>query len=220
LQPFLFNKIRTDMKKATLLLLLYSVQSWAHPHSWVEMNTYIQGNQKEITGLYMVWEFDPMTTAYMLDGEDRSDPLMLKRLANSISDNMLSHHYFTYFYQGELPIKYRKAIDPELILTRGKATLRFDLPLAKPVSHNRNVLKLLIFDPSYYVDMSWNSTGAIHLSENIPCTIRLEKPNPTPEQMAYAMTLPIDADPDDALGQLFTETLYIDCNEQEKNSLR
>lgn len=179
------------------------------------MNTYIQGNEQEITSLYMVWEFDAITTAYMLDGEDRSDPTMLKRLANSIAENMLGHHYFTYFYQDEDPIKYRKAIDPDLTLKRGKATLRFDLPLAKPVPLNSDNLKLLIFDPTYYVDMSWNSATAIHLSDNMACNIRLEKPNPTPEQMAYAMALPIDADPDEALGQLFTETVYIDCHYNE-----
>ncbi|MCG9579468.1 DUF1007 family protein [Vibrio tubiashii] len=203
------------MKKATLTLLFCCAQSFAHPHSWIEMNTYIQGNEQEITSLYMVWEFDAMTTAYMLDGEDRSDPTMLKRLANSIAENMLGHHYFTYFYQDENPIKYRKAIDPDLTLKRGKATLRFDLPLAKPVPLNSDNLKLLIFDPTYYVDMSWNSATAIHLSDNMACNIRLEKPNPTPEQMAYAMALPIDADPDEALGQLFTETVYIDCHYNE-----
>ncbi|WP_414932505.1 DUF1007 family protein [Vibrio europaeus] len=203
------------MKKAVFLLLIYCVQAMAHPHSWVEMNTYIQGNQREITGLYMVWEFDAMTTAYMLDGEDRSDPNMLKQLAQSIAENMLSSHYFTYFYQGEDPIKYRKAIDPELTLKRGKATLRFDLPLAKPLPLNSDELKLLIFDPTYYVDMSWDSAEDIHLDDSMQCKIRLEKPNPTPEQMAYAMALPIDADPDDALGQLFTQTMYIDCHSNE-----
>lgn len=203
------------MKKSVLLLLLCCTQAFAHPHSWVEMNTYLQGNENNITGLYMVWEFDAMTTAYMLDGEDLSDPNTLPQLANSITQNMLASHYFTYFYRDEQPIKYRKAIDASITLKRGKATLRFDLPLAQPVPFDQSDLKLLIFDPSYYVDMSWNNLNAIHIADKMPCKLRLEQPTPTAEQMAYAMALPMDADPDDALGQLFTQTLYLDCNNNE-----
>ncbi|EEX93772.1 hypothetical protein VIOR3934_00245 [Vibrio orientalis CIP 102891 = ATCC 33934] len=163
----------------------------------------------------MVWEFDAMTSAYMLDGEDLSKPETLKNLAHDVINNMLNHHYFTYFYQGDQPIKYRVAVDPVMTFKRGKITLNFDLPLSKPIPANTENLKLLIFDPSYFVDMSWITTHSIGFHGGLDCELELLKPNPTPAQMAYAMALPIDADPDDQLGQLFTETLYFECTTDE-----
>lgn len=43
------------------------------------------------------------------------------------------------------------------------------------------------------------------------CNAEMIEPNPTPEQMSYAMSLPPDADPDNALGQLFTQTVRLHC---------
>ncbi|MGF1720700.1 DUF1007 family protein [Vibrio kyushuensis] len=188
----------------------------AHPHSWIEMDTYIQGNGNTITGFAMKWEFDAMTSTYILDGEPNTSSQTLQNIAIEVLDNMLSSHYFTYFYQADNPIKYRRAIDPTMNYHRGKITMTFDLPLSKPITPNDEELKLLIFDPSHFVDMSWNSKNAIHVNEALNCTVRFEKPTPTAEQIAYALALPIDADPDNELGQLFTETLYIKCENHDQ----
>lgn len=69
--------------------------------------------------------------------------------------NMINEHYFTYFYNGEQPIKYKLAENGELTQNRTKLTLTFDLPLSKPQPLTKDSLKVLIFEPSYYVDMSW-----------------------------------------------------------------
>ncbi|MGF1755518.1 DUF1007 family protein [Vibrio makurazakiensis] len=202
------------MKPILVLLAFvsfYSAQICAHPHSWIQMNTYVQGEQSTISGFYMEWEFDAMTSTYMLDGEPNINQETLQNLAKEVIDNMMSSHYFTYFYQRDNPIRYRKAIDAAMTYHRGKITLTFDLPLAKPITVLDEELKLLIFDPSYFVDMSWDTQQSIHLSHELNCSTRLKAPNPTPEQVAFALSLPIDADPDNELGQLFTETLYIRC---------
>lgn len=44
------------------------------------MKTYIQGRDGMITGFKMEWTFDPMTSAYMLDGEDMSPNYAQKTL--------------------------------------------------------------------------------------------------------------------------------------------
>ncbi|NOI17360.1 DUF1007 family protein [Vibrio coralliilyticus] len=196
------------------LIIAPSVQ--AHPHSWIDLKTYIQGKNGMITSLMMEWTFDAMTSAYMLDGKDMSaenEQSSLQEVSASVLENMLYEHYFTYFYDGEAPIKYKVAQKGTLARNRSKLVLSFELPLSKPQPVTRDSLRLLIFEPSYYVDMAWKSPNDVVLSPELDrqCDLEMIKPNPTPEQMSYAMSLPADADPDNALGQLFTQTVKIHC---------
>ena len=61
--------------------------------------------------------------------------------------------------------------------------------------------------------MSWNSKSDVSLSPDLEgqCSLKLVEPNPTPEQMSYAMSLSVDADPDNTLGQLFTQSIELNC---------
>lgn len=199
-----------------LVTAFFACTVLAHPHSWVEMKTYIQGRDGMITGFKMEWTFDPMTSAYMLDGEGMSSNYAqktLRKLAASVLDNMLYEHYFTYFYDGDTPVKYSVAHSEKLTRNRAKLMLSFELPLSKPQPVTSDSLRLLIFDRSYYVDMAWTSVSDIQLSDELSrqCRLSLAQPNPTPEQVSYAMSLPADADPDYALGQLFTQTVNLHC---------
>lgn len=190
--------------------------SYAHPHSWVDLKTHIQGEDGMITGFQMEWTFDAMTSAYMLDGQDMSDdkqPQTLREISASVMNNMMYEHYFTYFYDGNTPIKYKIASNDKMTRHKAKLVLSFELALSKPHPISSDSLKLLIFEPSYFIDMSWKSSKDVSLSASLARQCRLEmiEPNPTPEQMSYAMSLPADADPDNALGQLFTQTVNIHC---------
>ncbi|PSU58039.1 DUF1007 domain-containing protein [Photobacterium aphoticum] len=205
-------------QKACLWALAFCVApaAWAHPHSWIDMKTTIEGEQGMITGFKMVWSFDAMTSAYMLDGEDMSPDnaqATLQKVAASVLENMKYEHYFTYFYDGDTPIKYKVVESGTLSRDRAKLVLQFELPLSKPKPVTRDSLRLLIFEPSYYVDMAWKSSSDVVLSPDLArqCKVDVIAPNPTPEQMSYAMSLPADADPDNALGQLFTQTVKLHC---------
>ena len=204
------------MAFACIALILWSPILHAHPHSWIEMKTHIEGESGMITGLSMEWSFDAMTSMYMLDGEDiaaESEEETFKKLASSVIDNMMYEHYFTYFYDGETPIKYAIAENAKFKRDKAKLVMTFDLPLSKPKAVTRDTLRLLIFDPSYFVDMSWDSKSDVSLSPELErqCSLDLVEPNPTPEQMSYAMSLSVDADPDNTLGQLFTQTIKLNC---------
>ncbi|GIC78133.1 DUF1007 family protein [Moritella sp. F3] len=207
---YLFRKIML------MLLAFTSVASVAHPHSWVDMQTEIQGDGKYITGFKMSWEFDAMTSAYMLDGEDLSvenKALALQDLADSIMQNMTTNHYLTYFYEAGKPVKYALAENGTLVQDKLKARLAFYLPLKKPLILSDKTLKLLIYDPSYYVDMSWPTKNGIQLSPKLAqyCKLSVIDATPTSEQLAYVMSLPVDSSRDDALGELFTQTATINC---------
>jgi len=208
--------------KLTFRLLLLAItlsmplKSFAHPHSWVDMKTEVDGTKDEILGFKMQWTFDAMSSAYMLDGYDLSPEFKqtsFQEIADSVINNMLADHYFTYFYENEEPIRYKKAINAQLSQQKTRVTLSFYLPLSKPQPAVGDNLRLLIFEPSYYIDMSWKNISDITLSPQLKdsCSFKLIAPNPTTEQLNYAMSIPTDADPDDALGQLFTQTVTFNC---------
>lgn len=219
LSRYVSRQVKTCSKKyAALWLAVFflSPSIQAHPHSWIEMKTHIEGENGVITGLSMEWSFDAMTSMYMLDGEDlasESEEETFKKLASSVIDNMMYEHYFTYFYDGETPIKYSVAENAKFERDKSKLVMTFELPLSKPKPVTRDSLRLLIFDPSYFVDMSWSSQSDVSLSPDLErqCALELVEPNPTPEQMSYAMSLSVDADPDNTLGQLFTQTIKLNC---------
>lgn len=200
---------------ATLPLL--PVVSYAHPHSWVDMKTYVQGTKDTITGLKQEWTFDPMTTAYMFDGEDMSPAhkkATMQKVADSVMKNLLNSHYYTYFYDKNTPIKYLVARDGKLTQKGPKATLTFELPIAHPKKVTADSIVLRVFEPTYYMDMTWDKASDITLSPELAktCSFTLIPAHPTPEEVSYAMSLPADADPDNTLGQLFTQTIKFHCN--------
>ncbi|QIA64971.1 DUF1007 family protein [Vibrio astriarenae] len=188
----------------------------AHPHSWIELKTTIEGENGMINGLTMEWSFDAMTSAYVLDGEDISPERIdetFQNIAASLMDNILYEHYFTYFYDGETPIRYGVGHSEKLERDRAKLVLSYYLPLAKPQPVTRDSLRLMIYDKTHFVDMSWRADRHVSLSNDLArqCSLNIVEPNPTPEQMSYAMSLPEDADPDNTLGELFTQTAEIHC---------
>lgn len=200
--------------------MLYSVTPLAHPHSWVDLHTEIQGDQTQITGFKMQWTFDTMTSAYLLDGEDMSDSNRentLQQLANSIMTNMSNGHYFTFFYENDIPVKYSLATNGMLRQEKMQLTLTFELPLLKPKLLSDKPLKLQIYDPSYYADLSWPSKNNIKLAPALArhCQLTLTEATPTSEQITYVMSLPVDSTRDDALGELFTQTATITCKPEQ-----
>ena len=135
----------------------------------------------------------------MLAGEkltDENRDEVLSTLSSQVIYNLLSSHYFTYFYADDEPIRYKMVEEGSIEMNGAKATLKFNLELAKPTSIYTPDLRLLIFDPSYFVDMSWEHKHAITINEPYAerCHIDVVEPNPTPEQVTYAMSLSVDAD--------------------------
>lgn len=216
LTPLFVKLRRRFLVFLTATLCIAPSVSTAHPHSWVDIHTQVLGTNTHITGFQMQWTFDAMTSAYMLDGEDMSaenKTATFQAIADSVMKNLLQEHYFTYFYQNEQPIKYKVSPGGSLSQDRMKITLSFELPLATPLPLPKKPVALRVFEPSYYVDLAWKASSDISLAEPLKkhCQVKVIKPNPTAEQMSYAMSLPADADPDNALGQLFTQTVTIAC---------
>lgn len=210
---------RCQLLKVVLLLAFLSIlpsKISAHPHAWVETNTYIDSTQTHITSLHMTWTFDTETSNYMLQGEDVSAEHInetLQLLADSVVSNMYNEHYFTYLYDGRTPIRYKAARYPQLIQSQGKLVLSFELPLSEPIPFKGKNLKLFIYDETYFVDMSWSNKKQIQVSEqiNTQCSGELIQPSVSDELRAYTLSLASDVAPDNTIGQLFSQRFQLHC---------
>jgi len=213
----LFLKIKNIFNYGLICCsLLFSTTVFAHPHSWVDTNTYIHSNDTHITSLYMTWAFDAETSSYMLQGEDMSlgeKEKTLQRLAEGVVNNMYNEHYFTYFYLLDTPVRYKKARYPQLIQEQDKLILSFEIPLSEPIKFANNTFKLFIYDSTYYVDMSWLNDSEIKLSQplNEHCTGRVIAPDVSQELRDFTLTLAEDVAPNNELGEHFSQQFKLTC---------
>lgn len=197
----------------TIMPLSFSVQ--AHPHSWIDMKTRINSQNGMITGFHMEWTFDPMTSAYILEDKTKlyNDNKKTQALANQLIKNITPEHYFTYFFDKNNPIKFRTARNEKINRNKNKLTLSFELPLSTPKQPQGKELNLLVFDPTYFIDMKWVKTNDIQLSEELSstCAITLIQPTPTQEQINQAFTIDYTKKPIITLGEAFSQTAKIHC---------
>ncbi|PKF60297.1 DUF1007 domain-containing protein [Psychromonas sp. psych-6C06] len=203
--------------RISFITLLFSISTLkAHPHSWVSVFTEIEGNDTHLTGFKMFWTFDLITTSDALSGEDVSErklPGTLKRLSREMLVNIKANDYFTFLeWQGKT-LSFADPLQEKLILEDYKLTLSFFLPLQKPLQLPITDLQLEIYEDTYYVDFLWLQKDDIQLSEQFRanCAMNIIEANTTSEQIAYAASLPKDAQGDSKLGAQFTQKLNINC---------
>ena len=212
-----FSKIKNIFKYGLIFYtLFFSTTVFAHPHSWVDTNTYIHSNDTHITSLYMTWTFDAETSLYMLQGEDMSagkKTKTLQRLAEGVVNNMYNEHYFTYFYLLDTPVRYKMARYPQLTQIQDKLILSFEVPLSEPIKFANNTFKLFIYDSTYYVDMSWLNDSEIKLSQalNERCTGKVIAPDVSQGLRDFTLTLAEDVTPNNELGEHFSQQFKLTC---------
>ncbi|HAZ75855.1 MAG TPA: DUF1007 domain-containing protein, partial [Enterobacteriaceae bacterium] len=96
-----------------------------------------------------------------------------------------------------------------------QAVLTFTLPLATPQPLAGQRYTFSTFDPTYYVDMTYQSERDITLSADLQkhCQAELHTPTPGEETLAFAQSLDKeDAPPEDMdLGKQFAQTVTLEC---------
>src|SRR5471030_913697 len=198
--------------------LLWPLAGIAHPHSFIDMQTTLVTQQKQLTGLKMVWTMDEITSADLLyDAQKaKTDSEIWKKLAAEVMARVLSQHYFTDFYRDGKPIKYLDLPSEYKLSRQGdQAVLEFIMPLAEPQPLNGKPMIFSTFDPSYFVDMTYKDQSALHLPPELAqsCSVILFTPKPDASLQSYALSLDkADAPPEDmVLGQQFAQKVTLQC---------
>lgn len=205
-------------RAATLWLLGVSPFAWAHPHSFITMQVTLVHKEDRLTGLKMHWVMDEITSADLLydAGEAKPDSVVWKKLAAEVMANVLGQHYFSEFWHQGKAVKFDN-LPPEYHLSRQghQAVLDFILPLGEPQPLTGQRYTFSTFDPTYFVDMSYDSDKSLHMPPELAsrCQWALNTPKPDSSMQAYALSLDkADAPPEDMdLGRQFAQTVILTC---------
>lgn len=205
------------IKRLALTTVLLSPLAWSHPHSFIDMQTTLVHRGDNLTGLKMRWVMDEITSADLLydAGEAKPGSEVWKKLAAEVMANVLGQHYFSEFYQQKQPVKFDN-LPPEYHLSRQghQAVLEFILPLAHPQPLSGQRYTFTTFDPTYFVDMYYDSEKSLTVPADLPqCSLALHTPKPDASMQAYALSLDkADAPAEEMdLGRQFAQTVTLTC---------
>ncbi len=201
-----------------LAAMLWAPVALAHPHSFISLVTTVVAQDGQFTGLKMQWTMDEITSADLLydAGDAKPGSAVWKKLAAEVMANVLEQHYFTEIWHNgnkvtfiDLPAEYGLArVDHQAVLT-------FLLPLAHPQPLKGQTYTFSTFDPSYYVDMSYDQPMDARLPQALveACKISVTTPQPDENILAFAQSLDkADAPPEDmGLGKQFAQQVRMQC---------
>lgn len=198
--------------------LAFGQPVFAHPHSFIDMQTTVESQNDNITGLRMQWTMDPITSADLLydAGKAKIGSEVWKKLAAEVMANVWGQHYFTDIYRDNQPVKYT-LLPTEYHLSRkgNQAVLEFVLPLAHPQPLAGKPLLISTYDPTYFVDMSYQNDKAVKLAPALAsrCKTTLVTPKPNAELQSYALSLDKNDAPDEDmdLGKQFAQRVTLQC---------
>ena len=167
---------------AALALCLCADAARAHPHVWVAVRSELLFDaQARVVGVRHHWTFDDMYSAFITAdlGEDGKPPTPadLAPIAKQNVESLRDFSYFT-FMPGQT-FAWGPAQDESLVYDpkTEMATLTFTLTLPSPVRATPLVFQ--VYDPSFFVSLSFEKTNAVTLVAAPPrCAIEVRKPEP------------------------------------------
>lgn len=201
-----------------VLGLAIAAPAHAHPHVWVTMHTdLVYAPDGSITGIRHAWSFDDMFSTFATQGLDSKEKGKFTReeLAPLAKVNVESLKEFDYFTYAIADGKKTELTDPApdywLDYTDQVLTLNFTLPFKKPVKAKE--LKIEIYDPTVFVDFSFEKTNPAKLVGAPKCKLDVQ----FPREMTFAEGKKLSEIPADqknttmAWGAQFANKLVVHC---------
>ncbi|WLI75930.1 DUF1007 family protein [Kosakonia sp. H02] len=201
-----------------LILALLSFYVMAHPHSFIRMKTQVLTDNGQFTGLKMRWKMDEITSADLLydAGDAKPGDEIWKKLAAEVMANVLGQHYFTEVWHNGQKVKFlNRPSEYGLAREEHQAVLTFVLPLAQAQPLKGQKYTFATFDPTYYVDMSYDKENDVMLPAALQsaCKMSVHTPKPGEEVLNYAQSLDKSDAPEEdmELGKQFAQTVTLVC---------
>lgn len=202
----------------TLFLVVLSFGAGAHPHSFIHLKTELVSENNQFVALKMRWTMDEITSADLLYDAGNAKPgdEIWKKLAAEVMANVLGQHYFTEVWHNGQKVKFKnRPTEYGMEREEHQAVLTFVLPLAQPQPLAGQTYSISTFDPTYYVDMSYDKDSDAMLAPGFSkqCRIRVHTPTPNEQTLSFAQSLDKeDAPPEDMdLGKQFAQTVTVEC---------
>jgi len=207
---------------AVLASLVATVNSAAaHPHVWVTMRSeLVYGPDGSVTGIRHAWTFDDMFSAFATQGIDSKQRNVFTRdeLEPLAKTNIESLKDFDYFTVAKVDGKPAVFIDPPgdyyLEYKDQILTLHFTLPFKTP--QKAQDVQIEIYDPSYFVDFSFEKDNAVALvGAPANCKLVVARPEEMDAETAaklFQMTPDQKLSPSEMLGAQFANRILVKCS--------
>ena len=202
----------------TLFLVVLSFGAGAHPHSCIHLKTELVSENNQFVALKMRWTMDEITSADLLYDAGNAKPgdEIWKKLAAEVMANVLGQHYFTEVWHNGQKVKFKnRPTEYGMEREEHQAVLTFVLPLAHPQPLAGQTYSISTFDPTYFVDMSYDQDRDAALAPGFSkqCRISVHTPTPNEQTLSFAQSLDKeDAPPEDMeLGKQFAQTVTLQC---------
>lgn len=163
-------------------MLAGTASASAHPHVFVTSSSeLIYATDGSITGVRHAWTFDDMFSTYALQGIASKTPGVYTReelaaLAQTNVESLREYAFFTYAKADGKKQPFNEPVDYYLEKRDSALILHFTLPLKASVKPKR--LALEVFDPSFFVDFSFEKTDPVRLvGAPAACKLGIERPS-------------------------------------------
>lgn len=152
----------TRLRSALLALagLLTAGPAVAHPHVWITARAeLVFSPDGKVSGVRHAWTFDEAYSAFITqgldkDGDGKLTSEELAPLAEENTKNLEEFGYFTRLKVAGRAAEFEAPREPRMIVSGGRATLGFLLPLKSAVAPGRGAVSLEVYDPTFFVDFA------------------------------------------------------------------
>lgn len=190
----------------------------AHPHAWIDLETTaIFDVQGQFAGLAQTWLFGDFYSGYVLAdiGSDDRD-VIVEGLRDVARRNILSLQEFNYFTVIEADGQEQAIETVEVFETgviNGRIYLTFETRLTEPVDARAQLIRHAVYDPTYYIEVLYKEgvRPALPTTGAPICSVSLETPTPTFDELAYAASVDQDENNSPTLGKVFAEWTTLRC---------
>ena len=202
----------------TLLTLVFAAPVHAHPHVWVTMKTdLVYAGDGTVTGVRHHWAFDDMFSAFATQGlaskeKGKFTREELSALAKVNVESLKEYDYFTYATADGKKVPLTDPLpDYWLDYNDSVLTLNFTLPFKTPVKAKE--LKIDIYDPTIFVDFSFDKKTPVQIVGAPQCKLDVQ----LPREMSFAEGKKLSEIPADqpnttmAWGAQFANKILVHC---------
>ncbi len=214
---FLQARNRLGALLAAPALALASFGVHAHPHAWIDVrSTIVISSDGLISAIEQEWLFDDLYSLAVIDEMAMDSPqkkMDVGDFAARVIENLGPYGYFMRITADDRPVSIGTATEFKSEMKGQQLLLSFTVPFAEALDPLRYAVKFAVYDPTYFIQMTHRPQDppGFKGDERHRCEAQVKQPNPSPKTIARAFAMDRGATPDDDLGDLFAETVHIQC---------
>lgn len=158
--------------KRYIVLVLFSIilgfPTWAHPHMFIDSHVSAVFNQEQLQGFWIEWKFDQMFTASIRIDYDRNrdgefNDSEVRLIEENAFANLKNYHYFTTIFHGENSHRVERVEKFSAWMENERLVYRFFVPQSIPISKEKNRVKVVIFDDTFFCDIAYMEENPVSI---------------------------------------------------------